>query len=491
MNVFILTEGGKNAGLGHITRCTSIYQAFEEREVEPELIVNGDEIIHDFVRDKNCKIFDWLNDREVLFAALRDADIAFVDSYLADYGLYESISKAVKAAVYFDDVIRMNYPEGFVVNGAIFAERMPYPKRDGVKYLLGTQYAPLRKEFWDVPEKKTIRENLGVVMIVFGGSDVCNLTPRVLKLLVNTHPQLSKKVIVGRGFRNTAEIEKLGDSNTELVYYPDAAGMKKVMLESDIAISAGGQTLYELARIGLPTIVVSTAGNQLSNVYNWKKASFIEYAGEWKDRLLMETIKQKIELLRSKSTRENKRRVGNKFIDGVGSTRIVKEILSDVYKKKFVLRQATFEDAQDIFSLANDDVVRKNSFKPDRIEWEHHLEWLKKKLVDSNCSFFIVECLGRFAGQVRFDVASQQGEAVVNISLKKNIRGLGLSPLVINESVGKLMKVRKDVKLIRACVKDENVASMRAFEKAGFRFLEDTMFNECKTKVYERDVGNG
>lgn len=32
MKVFILTEGGKDIGFGHITRCLSLYHAFEERD---------------------------------------------------------------------------------------------------------------------------------------------------------------------------------------------------------------------------------------------------------------------------------------------------------------------------------------------------------------------------------------------------------------------------------------------------------------------------
>ena len=42
VNVFILTEGGKNIGFGHITRCTSIYEAFDEIDIPPQFIVNGD-----------------------------------------------------------------------------------------------------------------------------------------------------------------------------------------------------------------------------------------------------------------------------------------------------------------------------------------------------------------------------------------------------------------------------------------------------------------
>jgi UDP-2,4-diacetamido-2,4,6-trideoxy-beta-L-altropyranose hydrolase len=220
VNVFIVTEGGKNIGFGHITRCASIYQVLEEIGIHPRLIVNGDETVEEQLKEKNCDIFDWLGDPKKLFVVLKSADIVFVDSYLADYKRYENISKTARLAVYFDDEIRIDYPKGIVVNGAIFAERMPYPERNNIKYLLGAQYAPLGRNFWEVP-KKPINAVLGTVMITFGGADVCNLTPKVLRRLADTYPELNKKVIIGKSFKNIAQIEKVKDDNTELVYYPD------------------------------------------------------------------------------------------------------------------------------------------------------------------------------------------------------------------------------------------------------------------------------
>ena len=41
MKVFIITEGGKNIGFGHITRCLSLYQAFEEKGILPKFIINN------------------------------------------------------------------------------------------------------------------------------------------------------------------------------------------------------------------------------------------------------------------------------------------------------------------------------------------------------------------------------------------------------------------------------------------------------------------
>jgi len=329
VKVCILTEGGVKGGFGHITRCTSIYQALQERGIQPTFIINGDESVQQQFKDSNvsCINFDWQNDIERLFTYVKGADIVFIDSYLADYNVYEKVSKAVKTATYFDDDIRMEYPRGFVINGAILAERMPYPAKEDVTYLLGTKYTPLRKEFWDVPVRKT-RDNVEVIMITFGGADIRDLTPKVLKLLVDTYPGLVKKVIIGKGFRNAAEIEALKDNHTELIYYPDTAEMKKFMLESDIAISAGGQTLYELARMGVPAIVVAVADNQLGNIEGFQRLGLIDYAGYWDECDLLDRILGGVESLKDRKRRFCMRTNAKKIIDGRGSLRIRDTLLN-------------------------------------------------------------------------------------------------------------------------------------------------------------------
>jgi len=324
MKVFILTEGGKDIGLGHITRCTSIYQAFEEIGMTSQLIVNGDETVQELLKDKNCKVFDWLNEQKMLFANVENADIVFVDSYMANYDLYEKISNIVKTAIYFDDDIRINYPKGFVLNGAIGAEQMPYPKRKEVTYLLGARYAPLRREFWDVPDKP-IHDNLEGILITFGGADIHNLTPKVLKLLIDAYPKLLKKVIVTKCFEKIAEIKELKDNNTELIYYPNADEVKKLMLESDIAISACGQTLYELARVGIPTIGICVAENQLQNIEGWRKSGFLEYIGWHNDENLEGNLKSSLRYLTDKYVRTRISKIGRKLIDGQGYMRIISQ----------------------------------------------------------------------------------------------------------------------------------------------------------------------
>jgi len=490
MKVLIITEGGKNIGFGHLTRCISLYRAFEERGILPEFIVNGDESVEDLLKDRNCQIFNWIEERSKIFELIKGTDAAIVDSYLTDISFYKNLSIIVKIPVYIDDNKRLDYPRGIIVNGSIYAEELDYPNRDGIAYRLGTKYIPLRKEFWEVREKK-IKEKVESVMITFGGNDMRNITPKILRLLRENYPNLKKSVIIGKAFQNINEIEREIDKNVNLIYYPDAEKMKEIMLESDIAISASGQTLYELARVGVPIIGVCIAENQLENVKRWERAGFLEYAGWHKESDLIKKIENSIRHLKDRNVRKSASKKGRRIVDGKGSLRVVKSILFNWFRNKLSLRKATFEDALDIFNLSNDDIVRKNSFSSEKTEWKHHLKWLKEKLEDKNCVFLIVvDNLNKFYGEIRFDINPKNKEAIINISLEKSTRGLGLSSLIINKSIGELLRV-KSIRLIKAYIKEENIPSIKAFEKANFRFLEDLTIKGSKAKLYTREIKYG
>lgn len=327
MKVFIITESGKDIGFGHITRCLSLYQAFKERGIKPKFIINGDNDIEYLLKDINYQIFNWLDERNKLFTIIKDADIAIIDSYLADISLYNKIANLVKIPVYIDDNKRLDYPKGIVLNGNIHAETLNYPKKDGIIYLLGTKYTPLRKEFWEVQEKK-IKEKIESIMVTFGGDDAKNMTPKILAFLNDKYSNLIKNVIIGKAFQNIDKIKKYTDKKTNLIYYPDAEKMKKIMLKSDIAISAGGQTLYELAKIGVPTIGIYIAENQLGNIKGWEKIGFLEHAGWYNEENILQSICKLFKKLENRIIRESKSKIARYHLDGKGSIRIVNKLLN-------------------------------------------------------------------------------------------------------------------------------------------------------------------
>lgn len=321
MKAVIITEGGQGIGFGHITRCLSLYDAFKAKGIPAELIISGDRKVRDFLKGRKFRVFDWLNQKEKLSSIINSADAVIIDSYRAGQKFYDKFSEVVKVPVYIDDNIRLDYPAGIIINGSVGAESFSYGNKEGRICLLGEKYIPLRSAFWSVTDKK-IGNDIKSVLITFGGADNRNLTPKVLRLLVKECPRWKKIVIIGMGYRNAGEIKRIKDMNTRIIYQPDADALKKNMIAADIAISAGGQTLYELARVGVPTIAIAVADNQANNIRGWNKRGFIEFAGYWNGRNIAEKVLMAVTKLKDKKRRRRMSLAGRKLVDGMGSKRI-------------------------------------------------------------------------------------------------------------------------------------------------------------------------
>lgn len=485
MKVSIVTEGFYHTGYGHITRCLSLYQAFEERNIFPTLYINGDDKCKSFIPGARYEIFDWLNNREELISKIKGSEIIFIDSYLAPLDLYKRIHASSTYPVYIDDYMRLDYPEGAVLNGSINAEQLGYPNKLGTAYFLGPKYIPLRKEFWQSREKQ-IKSDIQSVLITFGGQDIENLTPRMLRLLVRNQPDLKKKIVVGSGFKNLDLIIEAKDDQTEIYRSPSSAEMLKIMYESDIAISTAGQTIYELARVGVPTIAISVADNQKNNLNGWIKEEFLtnEFSNETvnlENRLLV--------VFNNYSKREIRLKlsaVGRKKVDGLGARRIVQSVLEQLININggCYLRKALDSDSMTVYNLSTDRTVRLNSINQAPIKWQDHLQWYSEKINDEKCLFLLAfNGNDEFVGQVRFEIKNEN--ALINISIDKNFRGKKLSsPLIIKSSFQFLIQ-KPNIKAILAYIRPTNTSSIKAFMKAAYIFSHEEYINNEKFIVYK------
>ena len=467
MKVVILTEGGKDFGYGHVARCSSIYQAFEHYNIFPNFIVNGDESIKSILSNIEVEIADWLSD----YSIIPDADIVVIDSYFADLNFYNKLSCDVSQVVYVDDNNRLEYPKGIIVNGTLNASNMNYVNRENITYLIGNEFIPLRKEFWNIPKLK-INENVESILITMGGNDLRNLTPKLLKLLNENYPHLNKKIIITDSFKHAPEIESLKNNHVKLIYSPNSNEMINIMKSVDLAISSSGQTLYELACIGVPTIAIGIIDNQKNNIKNWINHGFIEYAGCWNDKNILKNILGKIEYLKDTNVRFNKRLAGIRAVDGKGSLNIVKMILNEFYKNNSLFRPVQKDDCLKIFNLANDDEVRRFSFNSDKIPLNEHKIWFKNILNDDSVKFYVLEYKNDLIGQLRLDFDEKY--PVISISLNKSYRGLGLSKILLNKGLNLV-----EGKVV-AYIKKDNFRSISFFKSMGFKKDSEVTVNGCE-----------
>lgn len=315
--VFILTEGGAKIGFGHITRCIALYQAFRAKGVKPEFFVNLTKRSKFFSDKKDFKVFNWLLYKNRFFKSLVKNDIVIIDSYKAGITFYREISKRVRLAVYLDDCVRLNYPKGIVINGVVGGEKLRYPKNKDVVYLLGQKYSILRKEFWKVPKKKNNKRVKNILITLGGKLEYKNLTLKIVKFLDKEYPEFCKYVVSNSVSTN------LSSKRIKVIVSASARKMKDLMLESDIAISASGQTLNELARIGVPTIAIGVAENQKNNIKGFMKGGSIKFAGWHEDSKILNKIENCMCIMGKDYKRKKVSNAGRKLIDGMGAKRIV------------------------------------------------------------------------------------------------------------------------------------------------------------------------
>lgn len=329
LKTLILTESGPTIGFGHVVRCASLCQAFEAEAIKPIFIIKGKKPHLDSLKNLNIVEFDWISESESLYDHLDEARVVIVDSYSSDIQLCEEIASRAAVTVFIDDENRIPYSKGIVLNGSIFAENISYEKRDNILYLLGSEYCPIRKEFWQI-EDKIIHEDVENILITLGGGDIKEILLPLLNLLIKTEKRYSIQVIVSEFTPEINDPEIQSYSDLYLIRSPSTQTVVDVMLDADIAISSGGQTLYELARVGLPTLAIGTAKNQSNNLNGWENIGFINILGWWGEEQVLKNLELSLASISSQKKREKISRLGRSEIDGMGAVRVVKEILNTV-----------------------------------------------------------------------------------------------------------------------------------------------------------------
>lgn len=325
MRVLIFTEGGSHIGLGHITRCISLYDEIESRGIAVELIIYSDIYDIDILKNKNVRIINWLC-IDFLIQDIKENDYCIVDSYLADEYLYRVISSRAKQSLFIDDNARINYPKGIIVNPGIGSNNLNYQISNKKTYLLGTDYVILRSSFIG-SSRKYINNKVKEILITMGGSDIRNLTPMILRQLCSYYKNILFNVIIGSGFENVNIFNNIKPKNSNFYKNVKANEMKSIMKKSDIAITAAGQTIYELIATKTPFIPIKVVENQRDNILGLIQNNLIDDFLEYRDINLLGKIETQIKNLLEYDNRKKLYNRYNAVIDGLGCKRIIDTLI--------------------------------------------------------------------------------------------------------------------------------------------------------------------
>lgn len=327
--IIFLTEGGLKIGFGHLTRCIALYQAFLEKGFLSTFIVHGDDSVINVLHDVPFLRKNWLNGIECIKSTIENS-IIIVDTFSISDKLLIQLSDISKITI-LDDFIRRDHHNKLVIDWTINTENKFYiHKNPTSRYLLGHKFIALRHPFWNCP-KYFVKPKIENVLITLGSGDIRNLIPHISNMLQKNNPAVMKTIIVGSSNQNKKTIEDLIDNKTTIIFDANADEMRINMMKADIAIASGGQTLYELACVGLPTISIMLIDNQLDDINGWHGVGFTKHAGAWNDIDLHNNILSCFESLETIDTRQEISKIGQQLVDGQGARRIIEMILEELY----------------------------------------------------------------------------------------------------------------------------------------------------------------
>jgi UDP-2,4-diacetamido-2,4,6-trideoxy-beta-L-altropyranose hydrolase len=320
----IFTEGGEKIGFGHISRCTALYDEAIRQNIPVKLFIqNNGSDLSGILNGRNFSLVNW-QALEFLENEIDRHDFCIIDSYCALQKIYEEIAKLCKKSLYIDDFGRLDYPEGIIVNPSISAEEIEYKNDFCHEYLLGAEYIILRTPFLN-KKKKQIYEKVKTVLITFGGSDPLNITFKITESLSKSYPEIKFIVVFGA---YSQDVEKMkAFSNVEPFFSITAEEMCDLMLKSDFAISAAGQTIFELLILGIPFIAIKTAENQNNNMKALNKLLENIFTIDGNEKNFGSVLIHAFEKIKIKENRDCFLISAASMIDGLGVKRIINSLI--------------------------------------------------------------------------------------------------------------------------------------------------------------------
>ena len=121
----------------------------------------------------------------------------------------------------------------------------------------------------------------------------------------------------------------MGLDNVELFSNIGAETIKDIMQRSDFAITAAGQTIFELLATQTPFIPIQNADNQKINVDGLTKINLCQDILRHGDELLIERLDEEFRRMLKPTERERFLDFLQNKVDGLGSKRIINCFLQE------------------------------------------------------------------------------------------------------------------------------------------------------------------
>ncbi len=293
MKVAFRVDASAQIGTGHFMRCLTLADALQKGDAKIRFVSRHlPEYLRDMLTAKGHEFVSvgaipsgevadesayahWLgvsqgqdatNTRHALSGAIWDWLV--VDHYALDARWETALRNKTKRILVIDDIAERRHDCDVLLDqnfhpemSARYAGKVPVRCR----LLLGPDYALLRDEFRVL--RGNVKPRIGPVkrvLVFFGGVDKDNCTGSAIDALASIRGQKWYVDVVIGAQHPLREQIRSACADHAFACHVQTDRMATLMAAADLAIGAGGSASWERCCLGLPSLIVSLADNQVS-----------------------------------------------------------------------------------------------------------------------------------------------------------------------------------------------------------------------------------
>ncbi len=301
MNIFIRAYGSHLMGMGHLYRVKKLVNYLKKEDANYNITLltrKYDEAVDIYKTIQADKIveIDSNISKKVEIEKLKNIfqntyDIVINDQLNTDNDIAKILTNCCEKSITFDDLGNGNHLFDYIVNVLYPSDKKLNNEINSYSYLILDDFSTIKKSI-------KFQEDIKTIFINQGAADTWGAIPDMIYDLNLIQDDFKIKVLLGPSFKHYDELAKaLKDNKKQIEILNFTNSVIEVVKDCDLAILGAGNTLFEVASLGIPIVASTREEKELTTINRLLKESIVYAQNELYesglDKIITEVIKDK------------------------------------------------------------------------------------------------------------------------------------------------------------------------------------------------------